>query len=136
MSIRAVGSIFDSVPATQYYLGARIRPWCIAVGAVPRSLSHGPMVCFQACLRVPFQSEMREMQRLLDTIDDPRDLHGLTTPQLEQLAREIREELIESITRTGGHLASDLGTVELTVALHSVFDSPQDKLVWDTGHQA
>jgi 1-deoxy-D-xylulose-5-phosphate synthase len=76
------------------------------------------------------------MQRLLDTIDHPRDLHGLTTPQLEQLAREIREELIESVTRTGGHLSSDLGTVELTVAVHSVFDSPHDKLVWDTGHQA
>ena len=76
------------------------------------------------------------MPRLLDTIDHPRDLRTLTTPQLEQVAREMREEFVASVTKTGGHLSSDLGTIEITLALHSVFDSPHDKIVWDTGHQA
>ena len=78
----------------------------------------------------------RTMPRLLDSIDHPRDLRTLTVPQLEQVAREMREELVSSVTRTGGHLSSDLGTIELTLAVHSVFDSPHDKIVWDTGHQA
>jgi 1-deoxy-D-xylulose-5-phosphate synthase len=76
------------------------------------------------------------MPRLLDSIDQPRDLHGLDVAQLTQVARELREELITTISQTGGHLSSNLGTVELTIALHSVFDSPHDKIVWDTGHQA
>lgn len=76
------------------------------------------------------------MPRLLDSIEHPRDLRSLGLEQLEQVAKEVREELISSVTQTGGHLSSDLGTVELTVALHSVFDSPHDRIVWDTGHQA
>jgi 1-deoxy-D-xylulose-5-phosphate synthase len=76
------------------------------------------------------------MSRLLDTVDLPRDLHGFDAAQLTQVARELREELISSVSQTGGHLSSNLGTVELTIALHSVFDSPRDKIVWDTGHQA
>lgn len=76
------------------------------------------------------------MPRLLDSLDQPRDLHGLDVAQLTQVARELREELITTISQTGGHLSSNLGTVELTIALHSVFESPHDKIVWDTGHQA
>jgi len=76
------------------------------------------------------------MPRLLDTIDHPRDVHTLDADQLAQLARELREALVASVSQTGGHLSSNLGTVELTIALHSVFDSPHDKIVWDTGHQA
>ncbi len=76
------------------------------------------------------------MPRLLDTIDLPRDLHGLDTGQLTMVARELREELISSVSQTGGHLSSNLGTIELSIALHSVFESPRDKIVWDTGHQA
>ncbi len=75
------------------------------------------------------------MSRLLDHINQPEDLKSLTIEQLQQLATEIREELIGTVHRTGGHLASNLGVVELTLALHSVFDSPQDKMVWDVGHQ-
>jgi 1-deoxy-D-xylulose-5-phosphate synthase len=76
------------------------------------------------------------MTRLLDQIESPADLRLLTPQQLQQVAAEIRAELLATIPRTGGHLASNLGTVELTIALHRVFESPTDKLVWDVGHQA
>jgi 1-deoxy-D-xylulose-5-phosphate synthase len=76
------------------------------------------------------------MARLLDTIESPADLRPLSPEQLQQVAAEIRAELLATVPRTGGHLASNLGTVELTIALHRVFDSPTDKLVWDVGHQA
>ncbi len=74
--------------------------------------------------------------RLLDTVRSPADLKSLSREQLRQLAAEIRETIIETLSRTGGHLASNLGTVELTIALHSVWNAPVDKIVWDTGHQA
>jgi 1-deoxy-D-xylulose-5-phosphate synthase len=73
---------------------------------------------------------------LLERIDHPRDLRVLRRDELLALCREIREFTVESVQKTGGHISSSLGTVELTVALHRVFDSPRDKLVWDTGHQA
>lgn len=76
-----------------------------------------------------------EKQKLLDTIQSPRDLDDLTPLQLTQLAQEIREFLVESISKTGGHLASNLGVVELTLGIHRVFHSPQDKILWDVGHQ-
>jgi len=71
----------------------------------------------------------------LEAIDDPADLRGLTIPQLEALAAEIREFLVEVAATKGGHFASSLGTVELTLALHYVFNTPHDLLVWDVGHQ-
>src|SRR5436309_2743530 len=73
---------------------------------------------------------------VLDRIQQPRDLRLLHRDELLALCREIREFTVESVQKTGGHISSSLGTVELTVALHRVFDSPHDKLVWDTGHQA
>ena len=76
------------------------------------------------------------MAGLLDKIDGPADLKGLTYSQLRQLAAELRQELVTTITANGGHLASNLGVVELTIALHRVFDSPHDKLIWDVGHQS
>ncbi|HTZ00480.1 MAG TPA: 1-deoxy-D-xylulose-5-phosphate synthase [Rhodocyclaceae bacterium] len=72
---------------------------------------------------------------LLDTINDPADLRQLPRESLGQLAQELRAFLIESVAKTGGHLSSNLGTVELTIALHYVFDTPDDRLVWDVGHQ-
>ncbi len=75
------------------------------------------------------------MSRYLDMIDSPRDLAKLQLSQLEALAHEIREEIIRTVSRTGGHLASNLGVVELTLALHRTFDAPNDKIVWDVGHQ-
>ncbi|MCE2405871.1 MAG: 1-deoxy-D-xylulose-5-phosphate synthase, partial [Dehalococcoidia bacterium] len=71
-------------------------------------------------------------QRLLDRIDSPSDLRGLTYEELSQVAQEVRDTIISVITERGGHLASNLGVVELTLALHRVFDSPMDRLVWDT----
>ncbi|HEV2440769.1 MAG TPA: 1-deoxy-D-xylulose-5-phosphate synthase [bacterium] len=73
---------------------------------------------------------------LLDGIRGPRDLRRLTAPQLAELAQEIRALLVETISRTGGHLGPNLGVVELTIALHRVFDSPRDRILFDTGHQA
>jgi 1-deoxy-D-xylulose-5-phosphate synthase len=73
---------------------------------------------------------------LLDTIDRPQDLHGLSRSQLQQVAQEIREELIDTIGEVGGHFGANLGTCELAVAIHSVIDSPRDKVLWDVGHQA
>lgn len=76
------------------------------------------------------------MDKLLDLIDSPDDLKKLNIDELVALCREIREFLINSVSETGGHLASNLGVVELTVALHTVFDIPEDKIVFDVGHQS
>lgn len=73
---------------------------------------------------------------ILDKIKKPNDIHKIPLAEFPQLAEEIRSFLIESVSRTGGHLASNLGVVELTLALHNVLDFPDDKLIWDVGHQA
>ncbi|CUA85996.1 1-deoxy-D-xylulose-5-phosphate synthase [Gulbenkiania indica] len=75
------------------------------------------------------------MTSLLHTIDTPADLRRLSRAQLPQLTRELRNFLVESVSKTGGHFASNLGSIELTVALHYVFNTPEDRLVWDVGHQ-
>ncbi len=75
------------------------------------------------------------MHALLESINSPADLRRLKRAELPRLAEELRSYLLESVSRTGGHLSSNLGTVELTVALHYVFNTPQDRLVWDVGHQ-
>jgi 1-deoxy-D-xylulose-5-phosphate synthase len=75
------------------------------------------------------------MYELLKTIDDPSQLRSLERRQLGQLADELRAFVLESVSKTGGHLSSNLGTVELTIALHYVFDTPEDRIVWDVGHQ-
>jgi 1-deoxy-D-xylulose-5-phosphate synthase len=75
------------------------------------------------------------MATLLQTINDPADLRQLQRPQLKQLADELRTYVLESVAHTGGHLSSNLGTVELTIALHYVFNTPWDRIVWDVGHQ-
>ncbi len=73
---------------------------------------------------------------LLDTVDVPADIRRLRADQLRQLADELRHETISAVSVTGGHLGAGLGVVELTVALHYVFDTPKDRLIWDVGHQA
>ncbi|WP_046159052.1 1-deoxy-D-xylulose-5-phosphate synthase [Chromobacterium vaccinii] len=75
------------------------------------------------------------MYPLLENINSPADLRQLPRTQLPQLAGELREFLVESVSKTGGHFASNLGSIELTIALHYVFDTPNDRLVWDVGHQ-
>ena len=79
---------------------------------------------------------MSERVQLLDSINNPEDLKALPAAQMPLLAKEIREFLIDSVSKTGGHLGPNLGVVELTIALHRVFDSPQDAIVFDTGHQS
>ncbi len=75
------------------------------------------------------------MYPLLDTINSPGQLRELDREQLPGLAEELRTFLIDSVSQTGGHLSSNLGVVELTIALHYVFNTPEDRLVWDVGHQ-
>src|ERR1700687_882284 len=75
------------------------------------------------------------MYELLKTIDDPHELRRLDRKQLPQLVQELRQFLLESVSQTGGHLSSNLCTGELTIALHYVFNTPHDRLVWDVGHQ-
>ncbi len=86
--------------------------------------------------RVRLGLSNHKMARILDAINSPADVKSLPPGQLRQLASEIREELVTTVSLNGGHLASNLGVVELTIALHRVFDSPRDKIIWDVGHQA
>jgi 1-deoxy-D-xylulose-5-phosphate synthase len=76
-----------------------------------------------------------DMYKKLKTINSPHDLRSLERKDLDQVASELRAYIIESVSKTGGHLASNLGTIELTIALHYIFNTPSDKLVWDVGHQ-
>jgi len=76
------------------------------------------------------------MTRLIEKIHNPCDLKSLTGEQLKKLAEEIRETIIKVVSKTGGHLASSLGAVDLTIALHAVYESPKDKIIWDVGHQS
>ncbi len=73
---------------------------------------------------------------ILESIRQPRDLKALSEAELGELSDEIREFLVHAVARTGGHLGPNLGVVELTIALHRVFESPVDRILWDTGHQS
>ena len=75
------------------------------------------------------------MSKVLDKVNTPKDIKNLNIEEKNKLAEEIRELLIQKVSKTGGHLASNLGVVELTIALHDVFDTPNDKIIWDVGHQ-
>jgi len=76
------------------------------------------------------------MSKILEKVNTPEDLRKLTLKEKELLSEEIRKFVIETVSKTGGHLASNLGVVELTIAIHSVFNTPKDKLIWDVGHQS
>jgi 1-deoxy-D-xylulose-5-phosphate synthase len=80
--------------------------------------------------------ETHTITRLIDQIESPADIRELSYPELNKLAREIRETIIQTVSMNGGHLAPSLGVVELSIALHYVFNTPQDKLIWDVGHQS
>jgi 1-deoxy-D-xylulose-5-phosphate synthase len=79
---------------------------------------------------------MTSQARLLNDINGPRDLHGLDDVQLQQVAQEVREHIIDTVGEIGGHFGANLGTCEIAVAIHSLLDSPKDKVLWDVGHQA
>ena len=72
---------------------------------------------------------------LLDDINDPNDLRALRPDQLPVLAEQLRKETVDAVSITGGHLGAGLGVVELTIALHYIFDTPNDRVIWDVGHQ-
>ncbi|HAM68094.1 MAG TPA: 1-deoxy-D-xylulose-5-phosphate synthase, partial [Ruminococcus sp.] len=82
------------------------------------------------------EHQLSPLKVRLDELDLPGDLKDLNTAQCTDLCRDIRQMLIQTVLKTGGHLASNLGVVELTLALHRNFDSPHDRIVWDVGHQA
>ena len=73
--------------------------------------------------------------KILNNVNYPEDVRKLSLKEKEILAKELREKIINLVSKTGGHLASNLGVVELTIALHSVFNTPMDKIIWDVGHQ-
>ena len=80
--------------------------------------------------------DRKDMMKELTEYHFPEDIKGMSQRELELLSVEIRDFLVDHVSRTGGHLASNLGVVELTIALHKVFDSPEDKIIWDVGHQS
>jgi len=84
---------------------------------------------------IPAEGYNPAMYELLKTVNDPADLRRLDRRQLHQLADELRAYVLDTVSKTGGHLSSNLGTVELTIALHYVFNTPEDRIVWDVGHQ-
>ena len=79
---------------------------------------------------------MKKNYQFLNDINFPSDLRKISENNLQKVADEVREEMIDAVSETGGHLGAGLGVVELTVALHYVFDTPNDKLIWDVGHQS
>ena len=79
---------------------------------------------------------MKKNYQFLNNINFPSDLRKVSEGNLQKVADEVREEMISAVSETGGHLGAGLGVVELTVALHYVFDTPNDKLIWDVGHQS
>ena len=79
---------------------------------------------------------MKKKYELLDEINFPSDLKKIPESKLQKVADELRDEMIDAVSVTGGHLGASLGVVELTVALHYVFNTPNDKLIWDVGHQS
>ena len=79
---------------------------------------------------------MKQSYKFLDNINFPSDLRKLSEHDLKEVSNEVRKEMINAVSETGGHLGAGLGVVELSVALHYVFDTPNDKLIWDVGHQS
>src|SRR5712671_1386490 len=102
-------------------------------GSVPEDLPEGLAGVLPSASGTPGYNP--SMYELLKTLADPADLRKLDRKQLPQLVEELRGYVLESVAKTGGHLSSNLGTVELTIALHFVFDTPEDRIVWDVGHQ-
>ncbi|KAF6164986.1 hypothetical protein GIB67_005355 [Kingdonia uniflora] len=86
--------------------------------------------------KIDFSGEKKPATPLLDTINYPAHMKNLSTQDLEQLAAELRADIVYTVSKIGGHLSSSLGVVELSVALHHVFNTPEDKIIWDVGHQA
>src|SRR4051812_42423610 len=104
------------------------RRWQRRVSPTPARCWHWPRWSSSARIE-------EKMSKLLETINDPADLRRLPRTQLAGLAEELRAYVLDSVSKTGGHLSSNLGTVELTIALHYVFNTPEDRIVWDVGHQ-
>jgi len=94
-----------------------------------------PTLTNPADLDLPMPHSMHPRAPLLPSIHSPLDMRRLARSDMRALADEVRAYLLDSVSKTGGHLSSNLGTVELTVALHYVFNTPVDRVVWDVGHQ-
>ena len=106
-----------------------------AVTGLPGDMAAGPQGDARAAGAAAARDYNPSMYELLKTINDPADLRKLDRKALGQLADELRAYVLDSVSKTGGHLSSNLGTVELSVALHYVFNTPEDRIVWDVGHQ-
>src|SRR5580698_97519 len=96
-----------------------------------------PFAQRNGCLaRTHLRGEMENAYRYLSNIVQPNDLHRFSDKELREVADEVRQAILEHVSKTGGHLSSNLGTVELTVAMYATYSLPPDKVIWDTGHQA
>src|SRR5918995_1654818 len=118
-----------------------LSPLCYTCQSVRRPMTRGEANGRARSKMMAVQGDQAATSRrsptpLLDRISSPADLKTLPLSQLSALAAEIRQELIDIVTRNGGHLGASLGAIELAIALHWVFDSPRDRIVWDVGHQA
>ena len=130
----------QATSAAAFATDARIAGQVLETGslALPQDLRNNVALPYPFLRRIPRGAPefMSNRYPLLQGIDQPADLRALPADQLVQVARELREFLIESVSQSGGHFAAGLGAVELTVALHYLYNTPQDRLVWDVGHQA
>ena len=98
--------------------------------------SHAESTKYYSIIAINLKNSITETLKILDKINNPQDLKNLNVKQLKDLAIELREETIKNVSKTGGHLGAGLGVIELTIALHYVFNAPDDKIIWDVGHQA
>ncbi|GER34514.1 1-deoxy-D-xylulose 5-phosphate synthase [Striga asiatica] len=128
-----------------YFTGRKLnygskKQWCVKACKGGSEAEEGKKMMVvnneKDCLKIDFSSGEKPPTPLLDTINYPIHMKNLSTKDLEQLAAELRAEIVHTVAKTGGHLSSSLGVVELTVALHHVFNTPDDKIIWDVGHQS
>ena len=131
---RTYVSVFGLDRARELAAGSHARARA-ALDAARRELA-GDAADLELLTDFMYREELLAMAELLDSIDGPDDLKGLGEDELQQLAQEVRDYIIDTVGEIGGHFGANLGTCELAVALHSVLESPRDKILWDVGHQA
>ena len=102
---------------------------------VSKTLKHQKIILNSQCI-IQAHQKLKVLMSLLETINSPDDLKRIPAHQLPNVAAELRQLIIETCSKNGGHLAPSLGVVELTIAMHRVFQTPSDKIIWDVGHQA
>ncbi|CAA0831216.1 1-deoxy-D-xylulose-5-phosphate synthase-chloroplastic [Striga hermonthica] len=138
--VKVTGSTMPYITGRKLHCGSK-KQWCVKACKGGSEAEEGKKTMMAVvnnekdCLKIDFSSGEKPPTPLLDTINYPIHMKNLSKKDLEQLAAELRAEIVHTVAKTGGHLSSSLGVVELTVALHHVFNTPDDKIIWDVGHQ-